>query len=209
MIWAQTAVNPWWVNWIWSGSLIFRAEVRRVCVCVLPTGRSFLIVPDLRHTSWPLRKGCHPSLYLAFPLEVFQVTSFLSFSPQRLMGQDHSTVKGMTKPNSVLCWKQNSSPVFARPLSSRSTIRLFTVDYSGWQSLKLAKILFFGQRLKAFVSSSFLLETSSLLGLSCVSYSNGIDPNQKWPRGLHVYCLSPLQNTRNWVSPRIEWSCWL
>ena len=33
-IWAQTGVNPWWVNWIWSGSLIFRVEVRRVCVWV-------------------------------------------------------------------------------------------------------------------------------------------------------------------------------
>ena len=27
-------------------------------MCVLPTGRSFLIVLDLRHASWPLRKGC-------------------------------------------------------------------------------------------------------------------------------------------------------
>ena len=53
-----------------------------VCVCVLPTGMSFLIVPDLRHASWPLRKSCHPSLYPAFPLEVFEVASFLSLSPQ-------------------------------------------------------------------------------------------------------------------------------
>ena len=32
-----------------------------LCVCVfLPTGRSFLIILDLRRASWPLRKGCNP-----------------------------------------------------------------------------------------------------------------------------------------------------
>ena len=38
-----------------------------VCVCVLPLGRSFLIVPDQRCTSSLLFKGHHPSLYPAFP----------------------------------------------------------------------------------------------------------------------------------------------
>ena len=33
----------------------------------LPTGKSFLMVLDLRHASWPLRKSCHPSLYPAVP----------------------------------------------------------------------------------------------------------------------------------------------
>ena len=46
------------------------------CVCVLPTGRSFLIVLDLRRASWPLCKGCRPLLYPAFSLKVFQVVSF-------------------------------------------------------------------------------------------------------------------------------------
>ena len=61
-------------------------------VCILPTGRSFLIVLDLRRASWPLLKGCHPLLYPAFPLEVFQVVSFLLFFPQLLMGQDRHAV---------------------------------------------------------------------------------------------------------------------
>ena len=46
------------------------------CVCVLPKGRSFLIVLDLRHAPWPLCKGCRPLLYQAFSLKVFQVVSF-------------------------------------------------------------------------------------------------------------------------------------
>ena len=45
-----------------------------LCVCVLPTSRSILIVPNLRYI-YLLRKGRHPSLYPAFPLEVFQVAS--------------------------------------------------------------------------------------------------------------------------------------
>lgn len=38
-----------------------------VCVfaCVLPTGRSFLIVLVLRRTSWPLHKGCLASFTLS------------------------------------------------------------------------------------------------------------------------------------------------
>ena len=38
-----------------------------VCVfaCVLPTGRSFLIVLVLRHASWPLHKGCLASFTLS------------------------------------------------------------------------------------------------------------------------------------------------
>ena len=151
----------------WSQPLMSELNMIRVtyftgrstaCVCVLPTGRSFLIVPDLRRTSWPLSNGCHPSLYLAFPLEVSQVASFLSFSLLYRRVWQSQTMSSVEK--------RNSSPVFARPLSSRSTIRFFTIDYSGWQSLKLAKILFFGQRLKrlkAFVSSSFRLETRAKL----------------------------------------------
>ena len=53
-----------------------------LCLCILPTGRSFLIVLDLRWASWLLHKGCHSLLGPAFPLEVSQVVSFLFFSPQ-------------------------------------------------------------------------------------------------------------------------------
>ena len=60
--------------------------------CVLPTGSSFLIVLDLRHASWPQRKGCHPSLYPALPLEVYLVTPFLLFFPRWRLGQDHCVV---------------------------------------------------------------------------------------------------------------------
>ena len=77
-----------------------------VCVCVLPTGVSFLIVPDLRHASWPLRKGCHPSLYPAFPLEVLHVASFLSFFPQWLMRQNHHVIGYDQASLSVLCLEQ-------------------------------------------------------------------------------------------------------
>ena len=73
-------------------------------VCILPTGRSFLIVLDLRRASWPLLKGCHPLLYPAFPLEVFQVVSFLLFFPQLLMGQDRHAVGYDQVRLSVFCW---------------------------------------------------------------------------------------------------------
>ena len=63
-------------------SQIFDITVPYPYVCILPTGRSFLIVLDPRRAFWPLLKGCHPLLYPAFPLEVFQVVSFLLFSPQ-------------------------------------------------------------------------------------------------------------------------------
>ena len=70
----------------------------------LPTGTSLLMVLDLRYASWPLRKSCHPSLYPAFPLEVFQVVSFLVFFPQWLMGYDHHVVGFDQARLSVFCW---------------------------------------------------------------------------------------------------------
>jgi len=42
-----------WLKWNHFGSTFTQ------CECVLPTGRSFLIVLDLRRTSWPLHKGCN------------------------------------------------------------------------------------------------------------------------------------------------------
>ena len=85
-------------------SQIFDRTVRYPYVCILPTGRSFLIVLDLRRAFWPLRKGCHPLLYPAFPLEVFQVVSFLLFCPQLLMGQDRHAVGYDQARLSIFCW---------------------------------------------------------------------------------------------------------
>ena len=72
-----------WVQWIIFGKILSLSIVSRkghltctghcvfnsssVCMCVLPLGRSFLIVPDQRCTSWLLFKGHHSSLYQAFP----------------------------------------------------------------------------------------------------------------------------------------------
>ena len=73
-------------------------------VCILPTGRSFPIVLDLRRASWPLLKDYHPLLYPAFPHEVFQVVSFLLFFPQLLMGQDRHAAGYDQARLSVFCW---------------------------------------------------------------------------------------------------------
>ena len=72
------------------------------CVCVLPTGRSLLIVLDLRHASWPLCKGCRPLLYPAFLLKVFQVVSFDPFILPSITNRTRSPSRRLW-PSWTLC----------------------------------------------------------------------------------------------------------
>ena len=72
------------------------------CVCVLPTGRSFLIVLDLRHASWPLCKGGRPLLYPAFSLKVFQVVSFDPLILPSTTNRTRSPSRGLW-PSYTLC----------------------------------------------------------------------------------------------------------
>ena len=45
----------------------------------------------------PPRGGCHPSLYSAFPLEVYLVAPFLLFFPQWRLGQDRYVVGSLCR----------------------------------------------------------------------------------------------------------------
>lgn len=68
-----------------------------VCVCVLPSGRSFLLAADLRRASWPPGKGRHPSLYLAFPCLPGGLLPII------LLGQDQHVVGCDQTRLSVFC----------------------------------------------------------------------------------------------------------
>ena len=85
-LFASLQVRHWIHTWY---TLSFSCSIKMVryfilclCMCVFCSQAGPSLVADLRRTSWQLRKGRHPSLYPAFPLEVFQVASFLLFSPQ-------------------------------------------------------------------------------------------------------------------------------
>ena len=78
-LFASLQVRHWIHTWY---TLSFSCSIKMVryfilCVCVFCSQASPSLVADLRRTSRQLRKGRHPSLYPAFPLEVFQVASFL------------------------------------------------------------------------------------------------------------------------------------
>ena len=152
-------------------------------------GKSFLMVVDLRHASWPLRKRCHPSLYPAFPLDIFQVVSFLVFlipsvtngtwspcskvwrsqtlwqtwGPLLIDTPQYFFVTDFVRPSYVKKpfskATSHSSPAFARPLSLRSIIRLHSEKYPRWQS-------FFRQRLARWrLLSAVLFFSKRVFGL--------------------------------------------
>ena len=79
-------------------------------MCVPPTGRSFLIVLDLRHASWPLHKGCLLSFYPAFPL----ADKIIMIMPQ-----------GMTKPDSLT----SVDDTYDGPLLTNTPQYFFVTDF--------------------------------------------------------------------------------
>ena len=63
-------------------------------VCVLHTGRSFLLVFDLRCACGLLHKGCHRLLYPAIPREFFQVVSLYAMYSTSLAHHNKSNSQG-------------------------------------------------------------------------------------------------------------------